>query len=155
MTKAVLALNAGSSSIKFAVYRAGDDGNGLSLICKGIRDRRATDGQFRIIDAKGKTIAELGNRNKPLDMISYKKEGKDYLLMANSSRGVMKISTENIDPMPVNCIGASCLRHSAFSRSRRASPRAFSARAASGVYTSVSPARPADMVRTLLLKVPA
>ena len=59
MTKAVLALNAGSSSIKFAVYRAGDDGNGLSLICKGIRDRRATDGQFRIIDAKGKTIADL------------------------------------------------------------------------------------------------
>jgi acetate kinase len=59
MTKAVLALNAGSSSIKFAVYRAGDDGNGLSLICKGIRDRRAADGQFRIIDAKGKTIADL------------------------------------------------------------------------------------------------
>ncbi|MCI0391602.1 MAG: hypothetical protein MOB07_22900 [Acidobacteria bacterium] len=46
---------------------------------------------------KGKTIAELGNRNRPLDMIVYQKEGKRYLLLANSSRGIMKISTDNID----------------------------------------------------------
>ena len=44
----------------------------------------------------GKTIAELGNRNRPLDMIVYKKDGKEYLLMANSSRGVMKITTEKL-----------------------------------------------------------
>jgi hypothetical protein len=43
---------------------------------------------------KGTTIAELGNRNRPLDMVVYQKDGKDYLLMANSSRGVMKIPTE-------------------------------------------------------------
>jgi hypothetical protein len=42
---------------------------------------------------KGVTIAELGNRNRPLDMIVYQKDGKDYLLMTNSSRGVMKIPT--------------------------------------------------------------
>ena len=41
----------------------------------------------------GTTIAELGNRNRPLDMIVYKKGGQDYLLMANNSRGVMKIPT--------------------------------------------------------------
>jgi len=35
---------------------------------------------------KGKTIAELGNRNRPLDMIVYQKDGKNFLLMANSSR---------------------------------------------------------------------
>jgi hypothetical protein len=46
---------------------------------------------------KGTTVAELGNRNKPLDMIVYNKEGKDYLLLANSSRGVMKIKTEGVD----------------------------------------------------------
>lgn len=45
---------------------------------------------------RGTTVAELGNRNKPLDMIVYKKDGKDFLLMANSARGVMKISTDNI-----------------------------------------------------------
>ena len=42
-------------------------------------------------------MAELGNRNRPLDMIVYQKDGKDYLLMANSSRGVMKINVEKID----------------------------------------------------------
>ncbi len=43
----------------------------------------------------GTTIAELGNRNRPLDMVVYQKNGKDYLLMSNTSRGVMKIPTEN------------------------------------------------------------
>ena len=46
---------------------------------------------------KGKTIAELGNRNRPLDMIVYQKDGKDYILLANSSRGIMKISTDTIE----------------------------------------------------------
>ena len=43
---------------------------------------------------KGTTVAELGNRNVPLDMIVYTKGGKDYFLMANTARGVMKIPTE-------------------------------------------------------------
>jgi hypothetical protein len=45
---------------------------------------------------KGVTVAELGNRNRPLDMIVYQAGGKDFILMANSSRGMMKISTDNI-----------------------------------------------------------
>ena len=45
---------------------------------------------------KGTTVAELGNRNRPLDMVVYKKDGKDYVLMANSSRGVMKIALGEI-----------------------------------------------------------
>jgi hypothetical protein len=48
---------------------------------------------------RGKTIAELGNRNRPLDMIAYQKDGKDYLLMANSARGVMKLQTDSIDKL--------------------------------------------------------
>ena len=44
----------------------------------------------------GTTIAELGNRNRPLDMFVYNKGGKDFILMANSSRGMMKITTENL-----------------------------------------------------------
>jgi hypothetical protein len=46
---------------------------------------------------KGTTVAELGNRNRPLDMIVYKKDGKDFILMANSARGLMKIHTDNIE----------------------------------------------------------
>jgi hypothetical protein len=49
---------------------------------------------------KGTTIAELGNRNRPLDMVVYKKNGKDYLLLNNSSRGVMKIPTAGADKQP-------------------------------------------------------
>jgi hypothetical protein len=42
----------------------------------------------------GTTIAELGNRNRPIDMILYKKDGREFLLMSNTARGVMKIPTE-------------------------------------------------------------
>ncbi|MFO0869604.1 MAG: hypothetical protein U0935_11785 [Pirellulales bacterium] len=45
---------------------------------------------------RGTTVAELGNRNRPLDMIVYRRDGQDFLLMSNSARGVMKISTQNI-----------------------------------------------------------
>jgi hypothetical protein len=41
----------------------------------------------------GTTIAELGAGNRPIDMIVYSKGGQDYLLMSNTSRGVMKIPT--------------------------------------------------------------
>ena len=46
---------------------------------------------------KGTTIAELGNRNKPIDMIVYSKDGKNYILMANSSRGVMKLTADHLE----------------------------------------------------------
>jgi hypothetical protein len=58
--------------------------------------------KFKISDLKagkklkGTTIAELGNRNNPLDMFVYKQGGKDYLLIANTSRGVMKVTTDEI-----------------------------------------------------------
>jgi hypothetical protein len=42
----------------------------------------------------GTTIAELGAGNRPIDMIVYKKGGRDFLLMSNTSRGVMKIPTD-------------------------------------------------------------
>ena len=46
---------------------------------------------------RGTTVAELGNHNRPLDMVVYRKDGKDYVLMANSARGVMKVSIDGID----------------------------------------------------------
>jgi hypothetical protein len=59
--------------------------------------------KFPVADLKpgsklqGTTVAELGNRNRPLDMVVYKKDGKVFLLLANNSRGVMKITTDGID----------------------------------------------------------
>jgi len=42
---------------------------------------------------QGTTIAEFGNRNRPIDMIVYKKDGQDFILMSNNQRGVMKVPT--------------------------------------------------------------
>lgn len=41
----------------------------------------------------GTTIADLGAGNQPIDMILYAKDGQDYLLMANTTHGVLKIPT--------------------------------------------------------------
>ena len=46
---------------------------------------------------EGTTIAELGAGNRPIDMMVYEKEGKHFILMANSSRGVMKLNAENLE----------------------------------------------------------
>jgi hypothetical protein len=45
----------------------------------------------------GSTVAELGMGNRPLDMIIYNKDKKEYLLMANSKHGILKIPTEGIE----------------------------------------------------------
>ena len=42
------------------------------------------------------TVAELGNRNRPLDMISYSTKEGEFLLLSNSARGVMKIETKGL-----------------------------------------------------------
>jgi hypothetical protein len=42
---------------------------------------------------RGTTIGEFGAGSRPIDMIRYKKDGKEFLLMSNTNRGVMKIPT--------------------------------------------------------------
>lgn len=46
---------------------------------------------------KARTIAELGNRNTPLDIIEMKKDGERYILMANSSRALMRFKVSDIE----------------------------------------------------------
>lgn len=55
MANAILALNAGSSSIKFAVHRAGDE---RALLYKGLLDKHASETHFVIKDAAGKIISD-------------------------------------------------------------------------------------------------
>ncbi len=45
---------------------------------------------------RGTTVAELGNRNQPLDLVAYEKGDEKFLLLSNTARGVMKISTKDI-----------------------------------------------------------
>jgi len=44
----------------------------------------------------GTTIAELGSGNSPIDMIVYNKDGKEFFLMSNDRRGVMKLPTTGL-----------------------------------------------------------
>ncbi|MEM1259078.1 MAG: hypothetical protein AAGH81_11135 [Bacteroidota bacterium] len=48
------------------------------------------------VHKKGRTVAELGAGNSPLDMISYEKEGKQYFLMSNNNRPVMRFDYSDI-----------------------------------------------------------
>ncbi|WP_461106111.1 hypothetical protein [Spirosoma koreense] len=46
---------------------------------------------------KGRTVAEMGSGNQPLDIITLKKGAESFLLMANSSRPVFKVRYKNIE----------------------------------------------------------
>jgi hypothetical protein len=47
--------------------------------------------------AVGRTVAELGPVNQPLDMVSFVHDGQEYLLVANSAHGLVKIDCRDID----------------------------------------------------------
>jgi hypothetical protein len=47
--------------------------------------------------AKGRTVAELGAMNQPLDMISYEREGEEYLLVSNTRHPLIRIACRDID----------------------------------------------------------
>jgi len=46
---------------------------------------------------KGVTIADLGSGNQPLDMVPYKKDGHDFILVANSAFGVLKLKADKLE----------------------------------------------------------
>ena len=46
---------------------------------------------------KGRTVAEFGAGNSPIDMITIKKGDDTYLVMANSNRPVMRVKYKNIE----------------------------------------------------------
>jgi hypothetical protein len=46
--------------------------------------------------ARGRTVAELGAGNQPLDMVSFRKDGREFLLICHSTHPVMKIDASTI-----------------------------------------------------------
>jgi hypothetical protein len=46
---------------------------------------------------RGRTLAELGGGNRPSDMVAIEKNGKRYVIVANSNRTVMRLSADDID----------------------------------------------------------
>jgi hypothetical protein len=47
--------------------------------------------------ATGRTVAELGAMNQPLDMVSFTQDSGEYLLVSNSNHGLIKIACRDID----------------------------------------------------------
>ena len=47
--------------------------------------------------ATGRTVAELGAMNQPLDMVSFTQDDDEYLLVSNSNHGLIKIACSDID----------------------------------------------------------
>ena len=45
----------------------------------------------------GRTVAELGAMNQPLDMVAFTQAGQEHLLIANSNHGLVKIACRDID----------------------------------------------------------
>jgi len=45
---------------------------------------------------RGTTIADLGSDNQPLDMVPYRKDGHDYILINNTALGVMKLQADDL-----------------------------------------------------------
>lgn len=48
----------------------------------------------------GRTVADLGAMNQPLDMVSFVQDGEEHLLVANSAHGLIKIACSDIDGQP-------------------------------------------------------
>ena len=46
---------------------------------------------------KGRTVGEFGAGNTPLDIVTINKGGESYLIMANSSRPVMRVQYKNLE----------------------------------------------------------
>ena len=46
---------------------------------------------------KGVTIADLGSGNQPLDMVPYKKDGHEFILIANSKYGLLKLKADMLN----------------------------------------------------------
>ena len=59
--------------------------------------------QFPISDLQagthlmGKTVAELGAHNRPIDIVSYELEGEEYLLISNLNHPLTRIACKDID----------------------------------------------------------
>jgi hypothetical protein len=46
---------------------------------------------------KGRTVAELGSGNTPLDMVSFTRDGQEYLLVSNARHPLMRLACKDLE----------------------------------------------------------
>jgi hypothetical protein len=90
------ALETRAPVMAFVPYRVGDELNILAGYTCTPLVKIPVDSLRAGAKVVGTTIAEFGNGNQPLDLFVYTKDGRDFLLMSNSRRGVMKIGTDGL-----------------------------------------------------------
>lgn len=49
---------------------------------------------------RGRTVAELGGGSRPVDMVRYQNDGKEWILIANSDRTLMRLDPDEIARAP-------------------------------------------------------
>jgi hypothetical protein len=54
---------------------------------------------------RGRTVAELGGGSRPVDMLRFQRDGKDWVLIANSDRTLMVLDPEDIARAPALTAG--------------------------------------------------
>lgn len=54
---------------------------------------------------RGRTVAELGGGSRPVDMLRFQRDGKDWVLIANSDRTLMVLDPEEIARAPALTAG--------------------------------------------------
>ena len=48
----------------------------------------------------GRTVTDLGGRNTPMDMITFRRDGEEYLVVCNSRRPLLRLSTAELAGRP-------------------------------------------------------
>jgi hypothetical protein len=46
---------------------------------------------------KGRTVAELGSGNTPIDIVAYQRDGEEYLLISNTKHPLLRIACADVD----------------------------------------------------------
>jgi hypothetical protein len=85
-----------AAPIRTFVPYAGNTSVLASYTCTPVVQFSLTDLQSGT-QAKGRTVAELGAMNQPLDMISYTRDGEEYLLVCNTRHPLIRIACRDID----------------------------------------------------------
>ena len=60
-------------------------------------DHPLGDGTQSATQIKGSTVAELGAMNSPTDMVSYRRDGEEYLLVATTRLPLVRIACADIE----------------------------------------------------------
>jgi len=84
----------------FLPYRAGNQSLVVAAYTCTPLVKFQTDALKAGTKVVGYTMMDLGAGNQPIDMIRYAKNGQDFLLMANSKHGIVKVPTAQFATLP-------------------------------------------------------